>query len=395
MHQSLLLISGLLHSCLRKLKNFPGNPSALHKEGVAARHEINEARKTIAGMLNVKSEEIIFTSGGTEADNLALRGIAEAWKPHIPRPHIVTTNIEHAGILEVCKYLAKNGTEITYVPVEKNGIVNPQKIKQALKPTTVLVSVMYANNEIGTIQPLREISRIIAEYKKERSEKEKGTALNIPYLHTDASQAGNYLDLNFQKLGIDLMTLDAAKFYGPRGIGLLAVRRLVSINPLIIGGGQERGLRSGTENVSASAGMALALQQAADIKEKETVRLSMLRDYFFAGVIKNIPGVLVNGDVQLRLPNNINICIPGLDAEFAVIKLDARGIACSAASSCLNLSETSYSYVIDALDNAPQQTPFSPRNCKSSALRFTLGRDTTKKDIDLTLRALTAIITTQ
>jgi cysteine desulfurase len=368
-----------------------GNPSAIYYEGVKAKKVVKECRTTIARLLNIRPEEIIFTATGTEADNLAIRGVVEAWRNlgigfpsvgnPIPKPpHIVTTNIEHPGILEMCKQLEKEGIEVTYVPVEENGIVDPQKIKQALKSTTILVTVMFANNEIGTIQPLRDISRVIAEFKKE-----SGQRLHIPYFHTDASQAANYLDLSFQKLGVDMMTLDASKIYGPKGTGLLAVKRQVSLKPIIVGGGQEKGLRSGTENVPGIIGMAKALEIVAATREKESTRLRKLQNEFFNNVIKISPRVFINGDLEKRLPNNINICIEGIDSEFAVIKLDTVGLSVSSASSCINLSEEPYSYVIEALGPRGKQ-------CKGASLRFTLGQATKKKDLDLTLAQITSII---
>lgn len=371
-----------------------GNPSALYAEGLAAKAAVKDARKTIAELLNVRTDEIIFTASGTEADNLAVRGVFEAFRAKFV-PHIITTAIEHPGILEICREIERLGGEVSYVSVEKNGIVDPKKIAAALKPSTVLVSVMLANNEIGTIQPLREIRRAIDEYQKSsrlnlaaRFNLDDPALLPIPYLHTDASQAGNYLDVSFQKLGVDMMTLDASKIYGPKGIGLLAARKHVALKPVILGGGQEKGLRSGTENVPGIVGFAEALRIAQSMREKESDRLGELRDYFFAAVIKEFSGVYINGDMKMRLPNNINICIPKIDAEFAVIQLDQKGIAASAASSCQSLSENPFSYVVAAL-------PEHGEGCKGSSLRFTLGRNTAKKQIDLTLRAIDSIIIKQ
>ncbi len=359
-----------------------GNPSALYKEGVLAKVAISDARKKIAELLAIRPEEMVFTASGTEADNLALIGTVEAWKGDFV-PHIITTTIEHPGILEVCKHLEKNGCEVTYVPVEENGIVDPQKIKSALKENTVLVSIMYANNEIGTIQPIRDIARIVQGYKKSHPSK-----LALPYLHTDASQAANYLDVSFQRLGVDMMTLDASKFYGPKGVGLLASKRYVNIKPLILGGGQEKGLRAGTENVPGIVGFAHALVLAEQMKEKEIQRLQELQELFISHVIKYYPDVFIQGDIQKRLPNNVNIAKLGLDSEFAVIKLDHAGISCSSASSCINLTEESYSYVINALGERG-------RASRSSSLRFTFGRKTTRKEIKLTLNKIRSILITQ
>jgi cysteine desulfurase len=360
-------------------ENF-GNPSAVYKEGLTAKAAVKESRAIIGNILNVRPEEVIFTASGTESDNMAVLGVFNAWKKEFP-PHIITTNIEHPGILEICKYIERLGGEVTYVPVDSNGIVDSAQIQAHLKPTTVLVSVMLANNEIGTIQAIRDISRIVQEYKKQSGKE-------YPYVHTDASQAANYLDISFQKLGVDMMTLDASKIYGPKGVGILAIKSSVTIQPLIYGGGQEKGLRAGTENVPGIVGAAQALKIAHEMREKESERLRKLQDYFIEMLLKSHQNVSLNGDRERRLPNNINICIPGTDSEFSVIKLDYEGIICSAASSCINLSEESYSYVIDALG-------LHGKECRGSSLRFTLGRATTKREIDLTLRKINTIIITQ
>ena len=257
-----------------------GNPSSLYKEGVEAKKAVRESRDKIAKILNIRAEEVIFTASGTESDNLAISGvIGNPPLRGVPSLrgggcHIITTNIEHPGILEMCKHLETNGVEVTYVPVEDNGIVDSQKIAAAIKHNTVLVSVMLANNEIGTIQPIREISNLIKKYRE-------GSKSDFPYLHTDASQAANYLDLSFQKLGVDMMTLDGSKICGPKGIGVLAVRRGVPVMPIIFGGGQENGLRAGTENVPGIVGMSEAFVIAQEMKEKESNRLLALKEYFF------------------------------------------------------------------------------------------------------------------
>ncbi|MCC2630477.1 MAG: cysteine desulfurase NifS, cysteine desulfurase [Candidatus Paceibacter sp.] len=357
-----------------------GNPSALYKEGLVAKAAVQESREKIAKLLNIRAEEIVFTGSGTEADNLALLGIFYNFKKKFT-PHFITTVIEHPGILETMKFIEQEGGEVSYIGVDESGIVDPQKIAEALKPTTVLVTIMYANNEIGTIQPIRDISRVVKEYRQKKVEQNK---TEFPYIHTDASQAANYLDLSFQKLGVEMMTLDASKIYGPKGIGLLAVLRAVPLKPMIHGGGQEKGLRAGTENVPAIVGMTEALSIAQAMKGKETERLTKLRDYFFDSVIKLLPNVSINGDRNKRLPNNVNICVPELDAEFAVIKLDHEGISCSSASSCMNLSENSYSYVVEAIN----------KDCRESSLRFSLGRATTKAEISLTLKKFQSIIKT-
>lgn len=352
-----------------------GNPSSLYEEGVAAKHALAGARQDVARLLGVKTEEVVFTSGGTEANNLALRSVAELFKG---KPaHIITTTVEHPSILETCRALEKEGVAVTYLSVDEHGLVAPESVGNAITQDTVLVSIMYVNNEIGTIQPIRDIVREVTRRK---------TALGIErlFVHTDAAQAGNYLTLKVQSLGVDMMTLDAAKVYGPKGVGALFVRSQVALTPVLFGGGQEKGIRPGTENIAGIVGFAAALSAVQEESEKETARLTSLRDYAIEAILERIPGACLNGDMERRIANNINICIPGLDAEFAVMQLDAAGIACSSASACKNLSDASYSYVIEALGTRGEK-------CKESSLRFTLGNSTTKREIDTLLSELARI----
>jgi cysteine desulfurase len=391
-------------------QHYYANPSALYKEGVAMRRVVDGVRTSIARILNIKSEEVYFTASGTEADNMAIVGVFEKalhlWAEgtegtqrvqlDTKRPHIITTNIEHPGILEVCRqYVERKGGDVTYIEVEENGIVDPLKIKAALRPSTVLVSVMYANNEIGTIQPLRDIARVIEEYKKEQRSV-------YPIFHTDASQAGNYLDLNFAKVGVDMMTLDGSKIYGPKGVGVLAMKRHVPASPLIYGGGQERGVRAGTENVAGIVGFGIALERTVALRERESQRVKMLKDFFIEKLAQICPAAHYNGDREMSLPNTVNVCIPGIDAELAVLKFDHKGIAISAASACMNNKEHSESYVIQALDKKAKAVldkknvhTKNPNDCSASSLRFTFGRSTTLSDIKLTLKVFEAILTTQ
>lgn len=356
------------------------NPSSLYKEGVDARNVLEASRKETAHLLGAQSDEIIFTASGTESDNLALVGVVQkAKEAGIEKPHIITSVIEHPAILEVCKMLTQWGCEVTYVPVDEEGIIVVSELKKALTENTVLVSVMYANNEIGTIQPVADIAKIVRNFRKSKVSKNN----NYPYMHTDASQAANYLDLSVARLGVNLMTLDGGKMYGPKGVGVLFVQRGVVIAPIIFGGGQERGLRSGTENVALIVGCSRALAIAQSNREKESERLAVLRDYFFTELKQRIPQVLINGSLTSRLPNNVNVCIPNLLGEFGVIKLDALGVACSSSSSCRTTAENSSSYVVEALGR---------KNCSESSLRFTLGTSTTKKDIDVALGALQKLV---
>ncbi len=349
-----------------------GNPSSIHKEGVAAKKILEEARKNIADILRARPDEIIFTSGGTESNNLAIFGAMG----DVSKAHIIVSSIEHPSVLECVRELERRGVEVTYVPVESDGIVSPKSVKNALRENTALVSVMYANNEIGTVQPIAEIAKIIRQRNKAG-----GKAL----FHTDACQAVNYLDMNVLKLGVDLMTFNASKIYGPKGIGALFVKRGVKLAPQIFGGGQERGLRSGTENVPAIAGFAEAMRIAEKMKWKESARLVKLRDFFISEILSKTPDTVLNGSANERLPNNVNISFLGADAEEVIIALDARGIAASTGSACANIGrEGKVSDVILALDG--------DRIRAMGSVRFTLGRGTKKEDIARVMRELCDIM---
>lgn len=352
----------------KSLKEDFANPGAIHELGVKSKNIVEGAREKVARFLGVQSDEIIFTSGATEANNLALaRG-----------GHIVTTNIEHASVLEMCKQLAlTKKVEVTYVPVEINGIVDPQKIKKALRPDTSLVSVMYANNEIGTVQPIKEIAKVIRHYKKNNPNSKV-------LFHTDGAQAVNYLDINPIRLGVDLMTLGSGKIYGPKGVGALYIKRGTPMSKIIYGGDQERGLRAGTENIAGIAGFAEALEITEKIKIKESARLEKLRDYFIQKLSKGTFDIKINGDVKERLPNNINITIPKIPSDLLVIELSAHGIYASEKSACKS-GEKKTSHVIQAIRSIQGES------LDSGSLRFSLGRDTTKQDIDFTLIAFSKI----
>ena len=352
------------------------NPGAIHKLGMKEKNKLENARAVIAKILNARKDEIVFTSGATESNNLAILGLIQ----NFYKPHIITTNIEHASVLEVFKHLEKTKqAEVTFVEVEKNGIVDVGKIKKSLKLNTVLVSVMYANNEIGTVQPITEIAKEIRHFNKINSTK--------IFFHTDATQAINYLPINVLKLGVDLMSFNGAKIYGPKGIGILYVKKNTPIKKIIFGGDQEFGLRPGTENVALATELAKALHVVEDIKEKETKRLTKLRDYFISKqqhshILKNV-GMLINGDLENRLPNNVNITIPKIPSDLLVIELSEKGIMASSKSACKSSSGEG-SYVIKALRPGA--------DLEIGGLRFSLGRDTTKKDIDYTVKILSQII---
>jgi cysteine desulfurase len=370
-------------------KKFWGNPSSLHTEGETAKNVLESARIKIARFLHCRSSEIFFTSGGTESLNIAILGVfqglplknfAPKGSPLIP-PHIIVSTIEHPAVLEPIKFLLKNKKiEVSFVLPDKNGRINPESIKKEIKENTILVIVQHANNEIGTIQPIRKISEIIKEYKKSSR---VALGQNHPYLLVDACQSVLYENVSLESLGADLLVLDGIKMYGPRSMGILAVKHTVSIEPIVFGGGQEGGLRSGTENVAGAAGLAKALEIVVEMREKESKRLTKLRDYAINKILSEIDGTSLNGGLENRLPNNINICFPKQDSEFLVIKLDTIGFAVSAASACHTLSLENGSYVIESLGKP---------ECGSSSLRITLGRSTTKSDLDSFISALKKII---
>ncbi|OGI68781.1 hypothetical protein A3A05_03010 [Candidatus Nomurabacteria bacterium RIFCSPLOWO2_01_FULL_41_12] len=370
------------------------NPGAIHSLGVREKNKLENARKNVAAILQSQSSEVIFTSGSTESNNLAILGVLNAAKEKIP--HFITTNIEHSSVLEIFKYLEEHKkAEVTFVEAEQNGMIDPEKIRKALKPNTVLVSVMYANGEIGTIEPLHAIGKVIRHYNKINSRK--------ILFHTDATQAVNYLPIQVAKLGVDLMSFSSSKFYGPKGIGILYVKKNTPIRKIMFGGDHEFGLRPGTESVILALGLAEALTFTEKIKIKEVKRLVKLRDYFFTELHKIFSSegptpvvrgraqdkkfheakFIINGDLKNRLPNNVNITIPNIPGDLLVIELSARGIMASAKSAC-KMGDEKASYVIKAIDKNIRET--------DGSIRFSLGRATTKRDIIYTVKVLSQIL---
>ena len=369
------------------------NPASLYLEGVEMKKKIKDARKVCADILFAHQDEIIFTGSGTESNNLAILGIhTRLVEEGVKKLHYVTSTIEHASVLEVFKELERRGASVTYVAPNEMGIINPSEIKKALLPHTALVSIMYSNNEIGTIQDIREIAKVVRHFRKTKvrpfpsQSSSSRSDLGLPFLHTDASQSANYLNLNVEQLGVDLMTLDGSKIYGPKGVGMLYKKRRVFISPIIFGGGQEQGLRSGTENVAGIIGFTTALSMVQSDKAKESKRLVVLRDWLIKNILATFPESILNGHKVERLPNNVNICFPNLDAEFAVLQLDARGISCSSVTSCKNLTLDSSSYVIEAIRQKREE------NCAKSSLRISLGRSTSKQDLTVLLKALKEVM---
>jgi cysteine desulfurase len=359
-------VFGVISSCL---KNNYGNPSSLHKEGRISKNIIEKSREKIASILGTEKNEIIFTSGGTESDNLAIFGIARANKEK--GKHIIVSNIEHKAVLDSCRKLEKEGFEVTYLDVDKNGIVSLEQLKKSIRPDTILISIMYANNEIGTVEPIKEISKIINE------------TISKPIFHTDACQAAGALSLNVKELGVDALTMSASKIYGPKGIGALYLKNGIKIEPIIFGGGQERKIRSGTENIAYIAGFTEALIIAEKKRLSESKRLTKLRDYFLFKILKEINRFTINGGMKNRLPNNLNISIENVEGESLLLMLDEKGIACSTGSACSSMS-LKPSYVLVNIG-----MPVELAHC---SIRFTLGRYTEKKDLDYTVKVLSESI---
>lgn len=370
------LARGVLRE-MRRLEKHYANPGGLHAEAVAARGELEHARSRAAEAISAHADEILFTSGGTEANNLAIFGALRALLHEHGELNAITTPIEHPSVLGPLRALEREGLYITYLPVDGEGVVEPKALREALNDETVFVSVQMVNSEVGTIQNIREIAKEIRHKRSLRKttpqESGKSSTKDFPtsgagappyipsksfasrpetlplYFHTDASQAPLWLTLNVEKLGIDLMTLDAQKMMGPKSSGLLYVRRGVVLEPLLFGGGQEGGLRSGTENVVLAGAIAQALVEAQGGVEKRTVSVANARDYLWGEVKKHFPNAVIHGaQGEGRVANNLNFSIPGLDGQMAVIALDARGVAASTRSACSTTDESS-SHVLQAL----------------------------------------------
>lgn len=342
------------------------NPSATYLRGQTVAKSLAAARNVVAAKLGARPSEIIFTAGGTEADNLALNGIMQQY----PNATLLVSAVEHHAVLKTAENYPHH-----IIPVTKGGLVDVEKLTQQIDDQTVLISVMYANNEVGTIQPIRQISQLVKSELQRR--KKNGNDLPL-YFHTDASQAANYLDLHVSRLGVDLMTLNGGKIYGPKQTGALFVRAGISLQPQILGGGQERGLRSGTENVAGSVGFARALEIAQEERNDEADRLKEIRETFIDELQKAIPSVIINGAKQ-HLPNNIHITIPGIDNERVMMQLDEAGIMCAVGSAC-SASSDEPSHVLKAMGISDEEA--------QSSLRFSMGRQTTLKDIQKVVKTL-------
>ncbi len=357
----------VLTAMLPFLRDSFGNPSSIHTLGRKAREAVEEARGRVAALIGANASEIVFTSGGTEANNLAIQGIARARKDR--GNHIVTSSIEHHAVLKTCQYLERSGFTVTYLPVDHHGIVNPEDLKKALTDKTILVSVMHANNEVGTIEPIPEIGRIVTER-------------GIPF-HTDAVQSAGKVPLNVKEMSVDLLSISAHKFYGPKGIGALYIREGIRIDPILYGGEQEKGIRSGTENVASVAGLGKACELARETVAVRMDEIRKLRDALQERISTAVPGLTINGHPMSRLPNCLSVSVPGLIGETILRDLDARGIAVSSGSACTSHS-VEISHVLSAMG--------LPKETAQGTVRMSLGIMNTPDEIEYTAASFVEVV---
>ncbi len=352
------------------LTDIYANPSALYGPAVEAQNAVEYSRRIVAKFLSATDDSIIFTRGGTQSINIALLGIA--LKHQSNGKHIITTVVEHHAVLNTLKQLEKEGFEITYLPVDEFGFVTVDQVKNAIREDTILVSVMYVNNEIGTIEPIADIGRMILQHRKKNK-------TQFPYFHTDACQAAGSLDMSVEKLHVDLLSFNGSKIYGPKGVGVLYKRRGVELEPVLFGGGQEFGFSPGTEDVAGIVGLSAA------VLKNETNKIDELRNYLWERIQSNIEDVVLNGPGldESRLANNLNVSFLGTDSEAVILYLDAKGIYVSSGSACTTDS--------DDLSHVLKACGYDDERMKSS-IRFSLGKDTTKKDIEYVLKVLPEVV---
>lgn len=344
-----------------------GNPSSLHSFGREAKQALDHARETVAAFIGAKPEEIVFTSGGTESDNTALKGIAYASRKR--GNHIITSAIEHHAILEPAAFLEREGFKVTRLPVDKDGLVDPDDVRRAITDRTILISIMHANNEIGTMQPISEIAGI-------------AKSSGIP-MHTDAVQTLGHIDVNVDKLGVDMLSASAHKFYGPKGVGILYLRKGTKIQPFMQGGDQERKRRASTENLPGIVGLCRAVELAKETMAEEAREQERMRDRLISGILESIDHVRLNGHPERRLPNNVNVSIEFVEGESLLLNMDMMGIACSTGSACSS-SSLEPSHVLLAIG--------LPHEIAHGSLRFTFGRFSTPSDVDRILETLPKVV---
>ena len=350
-----------------------GNPSSLHSVGQKARYALDEARERVAAVLNCRPREVVFTGGGTESDNAAIQGVATAL--YETGNHIITSSVEHHAVLHACQYLESQGFDVTYLPVDANGMVLPEMVYNAIEERTTLVTIMYGNNEIGTINPISEIAKAV--------KKRAGELSRTIVFHTDGVQVAGYLSLDVAELGVDLLSLSGHKFHGPKGTGVLYIKRGTPYLPLVHGGGQERERRSGTENIPGIIGLSLALDAANSSREETSQRCSALKDRIVESVLEQIPGSRLNGHPTRRLPNNANFSFTGVEGEPILLGLDMAGIAASSGSACSSGS-LEPSHVLLALGQSAE--------IARGSLRITLGRGNTEQEVEYLLGVLVDLV---
>ena len=350
-----------------------GNPSSIYELAQGSRGAVDSARRSIARSLGCRASELVFTSGGTEADNAAVKGVAVALR-NIGN-HVITTAIEHHAVLHACHQLEQFGYEVTYLPVDEFGMVDPQDVADAVTPATTVVSVMLANNEIGSIEPVAEIADVV-----KREADRLGRRI---YFHTDAVQAVGAIEVNIRKLGVDMLSLSGHKLQGPKGVGALYLRRGTPFEPILMGGGQERERRSGTENVPAIVGLAEAMRLAESEREETAKRAARLRDKIIAGIQERIPRTRLNGHPTRRLPNNVNVSFEDVEGEPILLGLDFAGICASSGSACSSAS-LEPSHVLTAIG--------LPANLAQGSLRITVGRENTEEDADYLIETLAGLV---
>ena len=363
----------VLEAMLPFFTHFYGNPSSIHNVGQEARHALDTARERVAAVLNCRNNEVVFTSGGTEADNAAIHGAAVALQG--TGNHIITTSVEHHAVLHTCQYLESMGFEVTYLPVDDYGAVSPEAVGNAITDRTTVVSVMYANNEIGTINPISAIGAMVR--------RRAGQLGRTIVMHTDAVQAAGFLDLNVRQLNVDMLSLSGHKFYGPKGSGVLFIRRGTPYLPLLLGGGQERERRSGTENIAAIVGLSVALETANATRLETGVYCAALRDRIVDRISAEIDGAILNGHPSSRLPNNVNFSFAGVEGESLLLGLDLAGIAASSGSACSSGS-LEPSHVLLALGQSAETA--------RGSLRMTLGKNNTQEEVDYVLNVLSDLL---
>lgn len=344
-----------------------GNASSVHSFGREAKRALEDARETVAEAIGARASEIIFVGSGTEADNTALKGVA--WALRDRGRHIVTSRVEHKAVLETCHFLERQGFEVTYVPVDRYGMVHPEAVREALRDDTILVSVMHANNEVGTVNPIAEIGALC---------RERGVLF-----HTDAVQSFCKLPFHVDELNVDLASFSGHKIYGPKGVGVLYARRGVRFEPLLHGGEHERNRRASTVNVAGAVGFARAVELAAGRLEQEVAHLTELRDRLWEGIRQRVEDVHLNGHPEKRLPGTLNVSFGGIEGESLLLSLDMKGVAASAGSACTSGS-LSPSHVLDAMG--------VPLELARAAVRFSLGAGNTREDVDYTLEILPEIV---